>query len=515
MENKNLKILLVEDNLDDAHWIRKILIAETKQKLNLNHVPRIGEALKLLSQVSFDVILLNLYTSESQSIDSINVIKAKAPELPIIVLTTQDDRNIAIQAVRQGAQDYLVKDQLEGSVLIRSIYCAIERQRNEVNLRHQALMKRMLDKIRQSLDLQQILQTTVEQIQQFLNTERVLIYRCESGQSEEEIAEVSDRHGAESTSREFTSAINLPSLHSILVESTSVRAVEDTGDTNKNPREDIYVLAQDRLRAFLILPIWRSQAVDYVPGDFTLPIVKTTVSQNKDEGLWGMLVAYNARSPRKWQNWEINFLQRLTTQVTIAIQQSEHCCQLRVANQQLQKLAILDGLTSIANRRYFDLVLYKEWQRLTREQKPLSLILCDLDYFKTYNDTYGHQAGDRCLQKVAQILQDSTRRPADLVARYGGEEFAVILPNTDAGGALFIAQKLKTTLAQQQIPHQMSQISDYVTCSLGISTQVPNSQKSASICIEQADRALYQAKKQGRGCIVSWQDCQIPKSVIY
>ena len=128
--------------------------------------------------------------------------------------------------------------------------------------------------------------------------------------------------------------------------------------------------------------------------------------------------------------------------MTVAIQQSQFCCHLQAANKELQQLAILDGNTAIANRRYFDLVLNKEWQRLAREQLPLSLILADVDYFKVYNDTYGHQSGDRCLQAIARILQECTRRPADLVACYGGEEFALILPNINAPGALFVAHRV-------------------------------------------------------------------------
>ena len=152
--------------------------------------------------------------------------------------------------------------------------------------------------------------------------------------------------------------------------------------------------------------------------------------------------------------------------VAVAIQHSQLCCRLQTANQKLQKLAILDGLTGIANRRYFDLVLDKEWQRLAREQQPLSLILCDVDYFKAYNDTYGHQQGDRCLQKIAQILQQSTRRPADLVARYGGEEFALILPNTNAPGALFLAHNIVRQLAHKHLPHSASQVSKIVSLSI-------------------------------------------------
>lgn len=215
-----------------------------------------------------------------------------------------------------------------------------------------------------------------------------------------------------------------------------------------------------------------------------------------------MLIAYNSSEIRKWQTWEINFLQRLTTKVTIAIGQSQLCCRLHTANQKLQQLAILDGLTGIANRRYFDLVLNNEWQRLARESKPLSLILCDLDYFKAYNDAYGHQQGDRCLQKVAKILQSCTRRPADLAARYGGEEFAIILPNTDSKGALFIAQNIAQQLANKQIPHQKSKISQYVTFSMGVGTKIPNSQQPVSTLIEMADSLLYQAKKSGRNQIV-------------
>ncbi len=499
MDINKLKILLVEDNLADADWIGEILTEENWQKLDLKHVKRVREALDTLSKDRFDAILLDLSLPDSQGIDSLDLVKKQAPELPIVVLTALNDRNIAIESVRQGAQDCLIKGRFEGELLSRSIHYAIERQRTEVNLRQQALMKKMLDRIRNSLELSEILQTTVEEIKQFLQIDRVLIYRCESGQSEATTVCSVDLEVREPPDREFTSAVNLSSLHSILSESTSVRTVEDSTIA---PQEDIYVLAQNSIRSFLILPIWRSQSVGYAYEDLTLPLVKQTITHNKDEGLWGMLIAYNFQQPRKWQDWEINFLQRLTTQVTIAIQQSELCCQLQVANQKLQQLAILDGLTGVANRRYFDLVLDNEWQRLTREKQPLSLILCDIDYFKAYNDAYGHPQGDRCLQKVAKVLQESIRRPADLVARYGGEEFAVILPNTDFKGALFVAKNISELLAKKQLPHCKSNVSKYVTCSIGIATQIPSLTHTAKVTVESADRALYQAKKQGRNQIV-------------
>ena len=183
-------------------------------------------------------------------------------------------------------------------------------------------------------------------------------------------------------------------------------------------------------------------------------------------------------------------------QVEEELQQTES--KLRLANQELQKLVNIDGLTQIANRRCFDQSLEQEWERLYREQQPLSLLLFDVDYFKLYNDSYGHQMGDDCLIKMALAVQQVVSRPTDLVARYGGEEFVVILPNTDLTGAMAIAQWVHAAIKDLAIPHQASKISDTVTISLGITSQIPASELSAATLIEQADQALYRAKQQGR-----------------
>lgn len=164
----------------------------------------------------------------------------------------------------------------------------------------------------------------------------------------------------------------------------------------------------------------------------------------------------------------------------------------------MQRLVHLDGLTEVANRRGFDQHLTKEWRRLAREQAPLSLILCDIDYFKRYNDFYGHQAGDDCLRQIAQAIVRAVQRPADLVARYGGEEFAIILPNTDAEGAVQVAQSIGAEIELLNIPHAKSHVSDVVTVSLGISSQVPHQEMSIELLIATADSSLYAAKNQGR-----------------
>ena len=168
------------------------------------------------------------------------------------------------------------------------------------------------------------------------------------------------------------------------------------------------------------------------------------------------------------------------------------------ANRKLEKLVNIDPLTKIANRRYFDDYLQKEWQRLCRDKNCLSLIMFDVDYFKGYNDRYGHQEGDECLIKIAQTAQKVLYRPSDLVARYGGEEFGIILPNTNQEGAILVAERLRCAIRDLSIQHSDSGVSDRVTISLGIASLIPTAERCPEILLEQADQALYLAKNQGR-----------------
>jgi diguanylate cyclase (GGDEF)-like protein len=172
--------------------------------------------------------------------------------------------------------------------------------------------------------------------------------------------------------------------------------------------------------------------------------------------------------------------------------------QLEAKTRRLHYLANIDELTQVSNRRAFEQYLQREWQRSLREQQPISLILGDVDFFKQFNDYYGHLAGDTCLYQVAQLLQSSTKRPTDMVARYGGEEFAIILPNTDAAGAQKLATLILGQMRAQLIPHPASEISHYVTLSLGSATAIPNRQIDWYNLVDVADRALYAAKFQGR-----------------
>ncbi len=175
---------------------------------------------------------------------------------------------------------------------------------------------------------------------------------------------------------------------------------------------------------------------------------------------------------------------------------------LSEANRTLEKLSSLDGLTGIANRRQFDAVLAKEWARAMRNQAVISLLMLDIDYFKLYNDTYGHQQGDQGLKEVAAILKEVEKRPADLAARYGGEEFAVILPETDEKGARDIACSILDKLKAAALPHAASQAAPYLSASIGVATMVVERGCTAETLVSLADRALYQAKAQGRNRVV-------------
>jgi diguanylate cyclase (GGDEF)-like protein len=236
----------------------------------------------------------------------------------------------------------------------------------------------------------------------------------------------------------------------------------------------------DKLRAFDV------GAVDYITKPFRIPEVMARVTIH----MTLRRLQLQLREQNELLKQEVR--DRLAAEVA-----------LQAANQELQRLANLDGLTQVANRRRFDEYLEQEWRRLNREQSPLSLILCDVDLFKRYNDTYGHQAGDDCLRSIAHVLQVAATRPADVVARYGGEEFAIILPNTPLEGAVKIAAEVQAGIKQLQLEHRGSHISPFVTLSLGVASLVPALGLASAMLVAAADQALYQAKAEGRDRIIA------------
>ncbi|MEG3897363.1 MULTISPECIES: diguanylate cyclase domain-containing protein [unclassified Microcoleus] len=355
-------------------------------------------------------------------------------------------------------------------------------QQNEREL----LMATITQHIRQSLDLGEVLSTTVTEVRQFLQADRVMIVRfnfCKGC--------LCAAHATGAVTVESVAPNCRPMLGETLenfcfdefyLEAYQHRAIRPIADVSAAdlPQYQIDLLAQFEVRAYLVVPL--------VQGD----------------QLWGLLMAHQC-SPRQWMQLEVQLLSSLATQLAIAIKQAELYQQLQAANLKLERLATLDELTQLANRRRFDQYLEMEWCRQAREQTPLSLILCDIDSFKSYNDTYGHPGGDECLRQVAGAIGNAVDRPGDLVARYGGEEFAVILPNTAMQGAVLVAEHIQIKIAALQLPHAVSQVSQYVTVSFGVASIVPASESGSEILIAAADQALYQAKRLGRDRIQVYQ----------
>jgi diguanylate cyclase (GGDEF)-like protein len=177
--------------------------------------------------------------------------------------------------------------------------------------------------------------------------------------------------------------------------------------------------------------------------------------------------------------------------------------QQKEAQMALQRLATKDGLTGIANRRCFDESLAAEWHRAQRDQTPMALLLIDVDHFKRYNDTYGHQKGDDCLKSVARAMEEKIFRPADLIARYGGEEFVILMPNTDVNGARLVAERIVQHIHDLAIPHETSDIGGLVSISAGVAASIPFPDLGADRLLAAADSALYAAKHAGRNRIAS------------
>lgn len=318
MQTGGTQILMIEDNDQDVEIVRELLdIRHTP--VTLKHSRTLSSGIKTLNRFeSIDLVLLDLSLTDTQGLSTFHQLHQAFPALPLIILSGNTDETVALEAMQEGAQDYLVKGRFNSTLLSRTIQYALERQSQRLELHQKNLA----------------LQTLSEQLES--------------------------------------------------------------------------------------------------------------------------------------------------------------------ANRELEHLATFDGLTRVNNRRKFDQVFQAEWQRLIREGQPLSVILCDVDHFKAYNDTYGHPAGDRCLQEVARAIAKVAKRSADCVARYGGEEFVVVLPSTDQAGAVHVAETIRAEIEKLKLPHKTSSVSNHISLSFGVASLIPNEDVAPALLIKAADQALYAAKEQGR-----------------
>ncbi|MGD1904828.1 MAG: diguanylate cyclase domain-containing protein [Leptolyngbyaceae cyanobacterium] len=468
-------LILIVDDLPTNLKVLRGLLADTGHKLTFARSGR--QALERVKLALPDLILLDLMMPEMNGLEVCRYLKQspQTASIPIIFLTASHEREHLLQAFEQGAVDYVTKPFQPGELLARiktHLTLVHLQKRTQRQAAQETILRHVIEDIHSSLELTTVLANAISHIQAFMVVDRILIVRCLASAQKNIVA----------TTDPACQLANFP---------IDTARFKDPYQLSIAQPETLTSVDVDWLKQ------WQ------VHTELRFPIFQ-------DDKLWGaMIIHLPAHLP---QDGSADLLQLIVGQLEIAIQQSELYAELQVtqaelvttveklalANTELAELAHVDKLTQLANRRYFDTCMKQEWLRLQREKHPLSVIVIDIDYFKPYNDTYGHLQGDNCLQAVAQALSQTIQRPADLMFRYGGEEFVAVLPNTYIEGAVVLAEKMQQAISQLDIPHHTSLVSNHITISLGIATRIPNPQQTWTALIDEADKALYRAKERGR-----------------
>lgn len=346
----------------------------------------------LLEQLGCDEIQGYLM---SPPVDAASLTEMLSNTLPRgeIVKITSPNPHLSLNIPVDLSDHKIIKELAVNNQDLIDAYQSLKQQLKYQNIRENMVME-VAQKIRQSLRLEDILEITVIEVRHLLNVDRVFLYQFDANWAGTVVVEsVSDQEY--SILGEWIDEPCFREKYVKYYRQGRVKAIEDI------TKEGLETCHFDLLERY------------QVKSNLVLPIVH-------QEKLWGLLIAHQCREIRQWENQEVRLLSQLATQIAIAIHQGELYEELQCMNFKLQKLSIIDGLTQVANRRRFDEYLQEQWYRLMGSEDELSVILCDVDFFKQYNDTYGHQAGDQCLQAIAQTLSENLKRPDDLVARYGG-----------------------------------------------------------------------------------------------
>ncbi|BAQ63404.1 diguanylate cyclase domain-containing protein [Geminocystis sp. NIES-3709] len=445
-------ILIVDDQPANLRVLSKML--ESKN-YKVKKAPD-GESAIIAAQSNPpDLILLDILMPNMDGYEVCEKLKSdtKTKDIPVIFISALSDVFDKIKAFEVGGIDYITKPFQEEEVLARiTSQLTIQTQR------------KLLEKERELLEKEQ--DNLRKEIRQRKEAEAILYQ-----------------------SRALISSILNASLDGIAaleaVRDPKTGEIEDFRCIVVNPvTAQIFNSQPENLTGKLVFKKFINKVKPQLFSSF-IKVVETGKSLEQD-------IRYNYKNTQKWFHF---IAVKLGDGFSVTVRDITVRKKLEL---KLSKLATIDGLTGVYNRHFFDNTLAQEWQRCDRGNEPLSLILCDVDYFKPYNDIYGHQAGDKCLIKVAQIMDNIVKRSSDFLARYGGEEFAIILPNTPLEGAINIAEQIRKEIQDLKIPHKHSEISDYVTLSLGIASVIPSSQNSIESLIKMADNALYQAKENGR-----------------
>ena len=447
------KILIVDDSLENLRLLSSLLTREGYKVISATDG---SMALSTIKEEPPDLILLDVMIPEMDGYEVCQYLKSQKQtrHIPIIFLSGLDSELDKVEAFRVGGVDYITKPFYTEEVIFR--------------------VKAQLSIINEQKRLQQLLQEQIVErniVERELNKSRTLLTGVlhSSLDGMAALEAVRDRQGKiidfcwliANPVAAMTIGGTIQSLQGkrLFVEGTPGHLFDGLFNAFVQVVESCTVLEKEHYYDSLSLKAW-FQIVAVKLGD-------------------GFAMTFRDISERK--------------QLELTLMED---------NSRLLYQANIDSLTQIGNRRRFDECIAREWSRCAREKEYLSLILCDVDFFKAYNDTYGHQAGDRCLYSVAKAIAIAAERPADEVFRYGGEEFAIVLPNTEPQGAIQVAEEIRDSVKCLQILHTSSKIDDIVSLSLGVSSIIPDIRSSAYALISTADNALYNAKLKGRNCVV-------------
>lgn len=497
-------ILVVDDTPDNLRVLSTMLAGQGYQVRKAIN----GDlALRAAQNAPPDLILLDILMPKMDGYEVCSLLKSnsKTSEIPVIFISALDDIFDQVKAFEAGGVDYITKPFQESLVLvrvknqlaIRHLYRQLQQQANQLAEQNALLRQEIKERQRAEAETNLLLKTiqAINQAQDLHSALEVTLYEvCQTIHWDLGEAWVPnpDETVLEYSRRKF---IRDPKLEPFGYSIEQLKIAPNVGLPGRvwvsKQLEWIENVTTESHQVFL-----RSEAAVEVglKAALGVPILL-------EEQVLAVLLLFKQES-LKPQPRLIELVSAVATQLGSFIQRKKAEAALIEANVELQRIATLDELTGVANRRRFNEFLNKEWRRMAREQRPLSLILCDLDHFKYYNDAYGHLAGDFCLQQVAQAIAKTFNRPADLVARYGGEEFAVILPNTPAEGALKIGEAMRNEVEHLKIVHASSAAYEYITLSVGVASLIPHNQLDPSTLIAASDKALYEAKEGGRNCSV-------------
>jgi diguanylate cyclase (GGDEF)-like protein len=454
-----LDILVIDDDETDRMNVQRLLDSEDVNA-NVHEASDCSSGIAKMKSNNIDCVLIDYKLPDATGLEVLEELRGvNGNNVPLILLTGVGNEQLATEAMKKGASDYLSKSKLNGESLVRSINNAIQVRSFE---------KKVCVAELALADSEKSYRTIVETVSD-------VIFRLGPDQKVEFINPAIRFFGydpAELVGHSIEEFIDIPPNGQRFISKIATQAVGplSTSNLEVNIKESI-MEGEVRLIPVLLdaFGLWN------VPDE---EVFKNDVDK---QFLGTLCIARNIMEIKAVEEELLQAQHRLIDMVD-----------------ELKKISTIDALTGIANRRFFDEYSEKEWRRAQRDKKSFTVVMIDLDSFKSYNDTYGHQRGDACLKEVAEVIKSSMKRPSDLAARYGGEEFILTLPETDKEGGYKLAEMLRQQIMALKLEHKNNASGNEITISLGVASVVAEPGMLFPDLISQADNALYEAKRSGR-----------------